>query len=210
MSENRWIKFVNGKFSAVYRGDKINANGYTVTVDSTDEELFEAGILRLYSEEDLDPVDPELDRVIVGGPFYTLDPNGKAAAIERWQWAYEDIEEIKFNLIQSGYNMRDQLLKDGVEFKGHTFDLRFRNLSYMSLIATLINNDKFEESFSWYSSDGKLVEFTKEEFLEFFYKITTEIRDMEHKFYLLAQKIEKIDNRFDLRNFNILENYEKV
>lgn len=209
MKKNRWIKYLNGRFSAVYEGDSCRANGYEVDLDTPDDKLWEAGILRLYEEEDIEVKDPKLVKHKISGPYYILDTTGKAAAVEKWEWAYDTFEAIQESLLNDLFKSRDFALKDGIEFKGHIFDMRFRNLSYISIISTLINNDRFEDDFTWADKDGKLVEFTKDEFLDFSLEVANKIRKLEYNFGLIQEEIMNIDNSYDLQNYSIYESYEQ-
>jgi hypothetical protein len=196
----RFIKCVGGEMSAVYEtGDKgyITHKGVQVSEDIPDEVLFSIGLRRLETEE---PTTPNAQ--IVAGPFYRPSEDGSATAIQYHQFSVPDLNTLRAEKLAEHYAGKDMVMQKGINYKGNNFDLRFRNICYMTLMLSLVNNDALPEDFTWYTTEGELVPMSKEECVTFITLVVGKVKELELKSIEVLKKMNAIDNVDDLFKFD--------
>lgn len=150
----KWIEFKDGKFWGVWQGDVLEYNSHLVQTDTPDSKLFEIGLLRL-NEMPNDYLG--IPGVVLTGPIYELATDGSANVNMRYEYHVAPFDEIKRQKLQELFFAKDEWLKDGVTYNGHVFDLRFRNIAYLSILSTLIASGKYPEDFYWFDRNGNVV-----------------------------------------------------
>lgn len=195
----RWIRYLDGQFGGVYVGDIIEIGDYRLDKDTPDEILFEAGVLRLVGEP---PEHPDVPYTIIQGPFFKISEDGSATVTERYTYRYETFEEIKRYKMQEWYFAKDIILKDGLTVGNITYDLRFRNLAYLSIMSTLIASGKFPENFHWFDVSGNRVLLSKDDCLELIEAAALFILDLETRAGETLKALEAITDRDELARFD--------
>lgn len=191
----KWIAYKNGQFGAVYHGDEIEYGDDVINESTPDQTLFTIGILRL---KEIPPEFPDLPRYVVQGPIYEFAGDGVAEVTERFVYRYETLQEIRDRKINEWYLSKDNLLREGVTYKGARYDLRFRNISYLALLASLITNDQYPENFDWFDGDGNVVPLSKEDCLGLIKEATAKIVQLEAAATKMLKKIEGITDVHEL------------
>lgn len=197
----RWIAYKNGKFGAVYYGDEIEYGDQILNKDTPDQILFTVGVLRL---KEIPPEFPDLPRYIVQGPIYEFASDGVAEVTERFEYRYETLEEIRDKKINEWYVSKDKLLRNGITYKGARYDLRFRNISYLALLSSLIVNDQYPENFDWFDADGNVVPLSKEDCIGLIKEATQKIVHLETTATKMLKKIEGIADIHELIKADIV------
>jgi hypothetical protein len=186
--------------SAVYEaGDKgyITHKGVEVTEDTPDDVLFSIGLRRLETELSEDP-----KAQIVSGPFYRPAEDGTATAIQHYKYFVPDLESLRQDKISEHHISKDQVMGKGISYKGNNFDLRFRNMCYITMMLSLINNDSYPEDFTWYTTDGDVVPMPKKECMTLIALVLDKIKGLELKSIEILKKMKAIDNVDDLFKFD--------
>lgn len=195
----RWIRYLDGQFGGVYLGDVIEIGDYRLDENTPDEILFEAGVLRLVGEL---PEHPDVPHTIIQGPFFKISEDGSATVTERYTYRYETFEEVKQQKMQEWYLAKDISLKDGLTVGNVTYDLRFRNLSYLSIMSTLIASGKFPDDFHWFDVNGNRVPLSKDDCLELIEASARFILDLETRAGETLKQMEAITDRDELGRFD--------
>lgn len=196
----RFIKCVGGEMSAVYEtGEKgyIPHKGVRVTEDTSDEVLFSIGLRVLKKELSKDP-----KATITRGPFYRPAEDGTATAFEYYQYFSPSLESLRQDKLFLHYGSKDAVMQEGTSYKGYKFDLRFRNICYMTMMLSLINNDTYPEDFSWYTTDGEVVPLSKEECMQFIKLALEKIKVLELESIEVLKKMRSINNVEELSKFD--------
>jgi hypothetical protein len=196
----RWIEFKQGRFGGIFLSESLSYNGHLVDENTHDEILLELGVLRL---KEVPPEFPDLPYVITEGPIYKLAEDGSAEVYENFTYRYETIEEIRQRKLNEWYIGKDRSLREGVTYNGSRYDLRFRNISYLSLLSTLISNDKYPEDFEWFDAEGNITPLSKEDCLGLIKEAIKKIYQLEISAVKKLKKIEGITDIRELLNTNI-------
>lgn len=199
LNMRRWIKFKDGKFGGVYEGDTLNWFGKEIDESTDDATLFDLGVLRL---EERGPEYPDIPHYKVRGPFYELDSNGRATAVEKFEWVYESFDEIKRAKIHQWYMSKDTYMRRGVLYGGRQYDMRFRNISYLALISSMISSGTFPEKFEWFDSSGNLVNLTQDQMEGLIVSAIDMIRSTEMAAQKKLNQLNLITDIKELLDFN--------
>jgi len=198
---SRWIAYKNGQFGAVYHDEKLEFDQITLDESTPDQMLFTVGILRLTT---IPPEFPDIPHYIVQGPIYEFVGDGTATVTERFIYRYTTFEEIRQQKIQEWYVSKDNVLRKGVAYNGAIYDLRFRNISYLSLLSSLIVNDQYPDNFKWFDVDGNVVTLNKNDCLELIKLAAQKIVRMETKATTMLKKLEGITDIHELMRIEII------
>lgn len=197
----KWIEFKDGKFWGVWQGDFIEYNGNLVRTDTPDNELFAIGLLKL---TEVPNEYQNLPGVTVTGPVYELATDGSANVTMRYEHHVAPFDEIKRQKLQELFFAKDEWLKDGVTYNGHVFDLRFRNIAYLSILSTLINSGKYPEEFYWFDRDGNVVPLPQEDCLGLIEAAAIGIVDVEKRASDALRELEQYTEVDQLLAHNII------
>lgn len=195
--EHKWIKFKNGQFGPMYLGDEIDYFGTVLNHETPDEVLINIGVYRLIQ------FSMDTPHTILSGPTYRLDNSGKPLVYENFEVNQYTIEEVKRIKKQEIFFAKDEYLKNRFDFNGKLYDLRFRNLAYLSIIAILIHNDRYPEEFLWPTADNIIVRLDKNEALDLIEKVALFISDLEQKSILVIERLNAISDITEAANFNV-------
>ena len=83
-----------------------------------------------------------------------------------------------------------------------TYDLRFRNLSYLSIMSTLIASGNFPKDFHWFDVSGNRVPLSKDDCLELIGATARFILDLETRAGETLRQMEAITDRDELSRFD--------
>ncbi len=158
----KWIGYKNGQFRGVYEGDSVtftfgkDKNGkpreYIVTPETEDQVLFTIGCLRLKESK---PKYPNRPYSIIGhGPRYEFVNDGKAEVVETYHYEYHGFQQVLKAKIDDWFIHKDYVLSYGIKWNGRRFDMRYRNIAHLSLLASLIPLGEYPENFEWFDADG--------------------------------------------------------
>lgn len=191
----KWISYKNGQFGAVYPGDEIEYGDMVINESTPDQVLFTIGILRV---REIPPEFPDIPHYIVQGPIYEFANDGVAEVTERFELRYKTLQDIKDEKLNEWYISKDNLLRNGVTYKGARYDLRFRNISYLALLSSLIVNDQYPEDFNWFDAEGNVVPLSKDDCLGLIKEATQKIVHLETTATKMLKKIEGITDIHEL------------
>jgi hypothetical protein len=197
----KWIEFKDGKFWGVWQGDVLEYAGNIVDANTTDSELFAMGLLRL---TELPNEYANTPGVVLTGPIYELAVDGSANVTIRYDCHIHPFDEIKRRKLQELFFAKDEWLKDGVTYNGHVFDLRFRNIAYLSILATLITSGKYPEDFYWFDQDGNVVPLPADDCLGLIEAAANCIVDVEQRAIAALQELEQYTEVEQLLAHNII------
>lgn len=203
MTIRKWIKVHNEKdLGPIIHSDEngiLNFENQIFDENTSDEILIKHNMYKLI--ETILPDRNEIPYVITRPPIYKIAQDGTMSVFEEIEYKIIDIEDIRREKIQDLYYDKDRLLKEGVEYNGKNFDLRFRNLAHLSIISTLINFKKFPENFKWFTKDGELVSMSESDMLELIQKAAHKILEIEEKAGKVNNKISEIKDLSELFKF---------
>tara|TARA_R100001015_G_C4634818_1_gene202243 strand:+ start:6826 stop:7503 length:678 start_codon:yes stop_codon:yes gene_type:complete len=190
-----WIKYKNGRFGGVYQGDSIEYgfedDKITIDENTSDQDLFSLGILRLNKWKAEFPNRPYK---IQHGPKYEFVNDGSAEVNEVFDIRYETFEEIRNIKIDTWYMNKDGIHKQGVYYNGRHFDCRFRNMSHLSILASMIPLGKYPENFEYFDSKGERFLFPEEDCIGLLEAFTKMIVDLETSTYKVFNEIMAIND----------------
>jgi len=177
-----WIKYKNGVFGGVYEGDEIRwprkgKEDIVLDLNTDDQVLFTYGILRLKKEDPAFPNRPYRKF----GPKYEFVHDGKAEVVEKWEYLYDSFDDIKRNKIHEWYMNKDTIAQHGVTYNGRKYDIRFRNVGYLSMLGNLISLNEYPEDFHFFDSEGNVFPFSKEDCIGLIKEIATAFVKLEEK-----------------------------
>jgi len=208
----KWIKYKNGQFGGVYSGDSIEYgfedNKITIDENTSDQDLFSMGILRLNPWKNPFPGRPHRTN---RGPKYEFVNNGLAEVNEVYDVIFDTFEEIRDMKIDIWYQNKDGIHKQGVYYKGRYFDCRFRNMSHLSIMSSLIPLGKYPKDFHWFDSKGEKFPLYEEDcigVLEAFAQAVVEIETKSYKIYNEIMAINDIDELIAYSPMIELEMYD--
>ena len=193
----KWIKYKNGQFGGVYSGDSIEYgfedNKITIDENTSDQDLFSMGILRLNPWKNPFPGRPHRTN---RGPKYEFVNDGSAEVNEVYDVIFDTFEEIRDMKIDIWYQNKDGIHKQGAYYNGRHFDCRFRNMSHLSIMSSLIPLGKYPKDFHWFDSKGEKFPLSEEDcigVLEAFAQAVVEIETKSYKIYNEIMAINDID-----------------
>ena len=197
---SHWVRYLNGQLGGIYEGEEIKFGDHILNSKTPDDVLFEIGVLRL---KIIEPEFPDIPHIIVQGPIYEFAKDGTPTVTQRYVYEYINIEELRREKMQSWYYQKDQLLRNGLEYNGRVYDMRFRNIAYLTLLATLINNNRYPEDFKWFDKSGSTFLLSKEDCLNLIEKAIALIITIEQKAQLILNKIESTTDLKELANLDV-------
>jgi hypothetical protein len=195
--EHKWIRFKDGQFGPLYIGDEINYFGTVLNQETPDEVLIDIGVYRLIQ------FSMDTPYTMITGPTYRLDGTGKALVYEEFEVYQHTIEDVKRNKTQELFSNRAAYLQNKFHFNGKTYDLRFRNLSYLAILSTLINNDRYPENFVWTTVDNEAISINKNEALDLIEQTAVFISDLEQKLIIMRQNLDALTDITEIANFDV-------
>lgn len=196
-----WIRFANGQLGGIYEGEEIKFGEYTINSKTPDSVLFEIGVLRL---KIIGPEFPDIPHIITQGPIYEFATDGTPEVTQKYIYKYITLEDLRREKIQKWYFEKDRLLREGLTYNGRTYDMRFRNIAYLTLLATLINNNRYPIDFKWFDREGNTFVLEKEECLNLIEKAITLIINIEGKAQKILNKINSITDLHELSTLDII------
>lgn len=191
----KWIKYKNGQFGGVYEGDSIEYgfedNKITIDENTSDQDLFSMGILRLNPWKNPFPGRPcQVNR----GPKYEFVNDGSAEVNEVLDVKFDTFEQIRADKIDQWYMNKDGIHKQGVYYKGRYFDCRFRNMSHLSIMSSLIPLGKYPKDFHWFDSEGERFPLSEEDCIGILEAFADAVVDIETKSYKVYKEIMAIND----------------
>lgn len=197
-----WIKYKNGSFGGVYEGDEIrwprkNKEDIVLDLNTDDQVLFTYGILRLKKEEPAFPNRPHKRT----GPVYRFVNDGKAEVVETWDYTYDTFDQIKQSTLEDWFHDKDTISSRGVEYNGRKYDCRFRNLSHLAVIASLIPLGEYPENFEWFDADGNTFLFPKEDCIGLLKTTASTIVKLEEEALVEYKRINDIKDIDELISY---------
>lgn len=197
----KWIKVHEGKdLGPIFFSDEngvLNFENQIFDKDTPDEILMKHNLYRL--EEKIPPKD--VPYFISKPPIYKIKHDKTMTVMEDMEYGIINIEDIRRGKLQQLYFDKDRLLKEGIEYRGKIFDLRFRNLAHLSIISTLINFKKFPNNFKWFTIDGELINMMENEMLELIELAAEKIIDVETRAAKVLDQINAITDLAELDKF---------
>ncbi len=202
----RWIRYKNGEFGGVYEGEtitfKFGDEPYVVTPETDDQILFTIGCLRLKKSE---PAHKNRPYHIKMGPHYVFANDGSAEVTETWDYDYHEFEDVKRLKLDEWHRRKDRFLCSGIKWEGRSFDMRYRNLSHLSILAALIRTGSYPENFEWFDADGNTFPLNEEQCISLMLATATQIKDLEVSFLEEFKYINSIVDIDELCNYQFKE-----
>lgn len=197
-----WVRYMDGRFTAEYSDEIINFHGHTLGPDTYDDKLWEVGVLRVVPFN-FEKYKHKFHKAYRMDPRYRLAGDGRPLAIENFE-----VKEYERHDIMSHKNdtlnwCKDLIFAKGFNFRNRNFDLRFRQISYISLLGLRASHNDIPEDFEWYDAEGQTVTMNKETLVAFCREVTDYVRKVEQGALRYLNKLEKIDDLVQLANLRI-------
>ena len=197
-----WVRYSDGVFSAEYCDAEIEYCGHKLNGSTRDDLLWELGVFRV-KPYDFSQHKHMFYKAKRQQQRFTLCPRGKAEATEAF-WIHEfshgDVMDIHLSEINE---QKDALFLHGFTYGNHVFDLRFRHISYMSLLGLRANNNSIPDDFEWFDRDGNLVPMNQETVINFVAKMTDYIKDVELRTHKVIKEMSGIEDLVELANYKV-------
>lgn len=197
-----WVRYYDGRFTAEYQGEEIEFFGHVLNANTRDDLLWELGVLRV-EPYDFSQHKTSFFRARRKDPRFVLHSSGKPIARENFivhEYTREDIMEIHINALNE---QKDLAFLTGYKYGNHTFDLRFRHISYMSLLGLRASHDAIPDDFEWFDQDGNLVPMSQDTVVDFVSKMTDYIRKVEVTAHGILNEMAKIDDLVELAHYEV-------
>jgi hypothetical protein len=198
----RWVRYNDGCFTAEYHTEEIDFFGHVLNKDTRDDLLWELGVLRV-EPYDFSVHKHTFFKAVRNQPRFVLHASGRPIAREDFTVHVHtrgDVMDVHLNTLNQ---QKDIVFLRGFKHNNHTFDLRFRHISYMSLLGLRASHNNIPEDFEWFDMDGNIVPMNQDTVVDFCGKITDYIRKVELTAHEILNEMAKIEDLVELAHYEV-------
>ena len=198
----KWVRYMDGRFTAEYVDPVINFHGHILDENTYDSKLWELGILRVVPFN-FDKYKHTFHKAYRMDPRYRLAGDGSPNAIEHFEvheFGKEEIMSYKQDHLDWA---KDVIWARGFEFGNRHYDLKFRNIAYISLLGLRASHNDIPEDFEWYDSSGRTVIMNEKTMVKFCKHVTDYVRKVESNAIQYLNYLETIEDLVQLANLRL-------